>query len=154
MDEANNLIGTAEIKGKDTNLKIKSWLSRLRAWWSDDETPWCGTFVAHCLQINGYPIVKEWYRAKSWLEYGVRLDAPCYGCLVIFNRTGGGHVGFCVGRDNRGRLLVLGGNQGDKVSIAPFEMSRVSGYRMPVGVLSRMPLPLVASSAASSTNEA
>ena len=33
-----------------------------------------------------------------------------------------------VGQDKQGNLLVLGGNQGNKVSIAKFPRSRVTAY--------------------------
>ena len=78
------------------------------------------------------------------------------GCIAVFERKGGGHVGFVVGTDERGRLMVLGGNQGDAVTIAPFDKSRVLGYRYPQGekVLAGS-LPLLASNGTpSSQNEA
>ena len=51
-------------------------------------------------------------RAKEYAFAGKRLTKPAYGCLVVFTRQGGGHVGFVVGKDKAGNLLVLGGNQG------------------------------------------
>jgi uncharacterized protein (TIGR02594 family) len=154
MSEARKHIGLKEIKGTGTNMTIKSWLSNLRAWWSDDETPWCGTFVASCMKAAGYPLPKHWYRAKDWLNWGVDIGSACFGCIVVFDRRGGGHVGFVVGKDKQGRLMILGGNQGDAVSVAPFDTARVIGYRMPVGVMSRITLPLMVSADLSSTNEA
>jgi uncharacterized protein (TIGR02594 family) len=134
---------------------IVSWLAKLGAWWRDDETPYCGAFVAGVLVDAGLPVVREWYRARSWAAYGEGLVLPTYGCLVVFERTGGGHVGFVVGEDERGRLMVLGGNQGDSVSIAPFDRSRVIAYRWPKGEPSFGPVPRLASNGqASSRNEA
>jgi len=40
-----------------------------------------------------------------------------------------GHVGFFAGWGTDGRIMILGGNQGDTVSIAPFDVSRVLGIR-------------------------
>lgn len=154
MAEAIKHNGVREIKGVGTNLAIAAWLSYLRAWWKDDETPWCGVFVAYCLKTCGYPLPKHWYRALDWLNWGVTITEPCYGCIVVLNRAGGGHVAFCVGVDERGRLLLYGGNQSDAVNVQPFERSRVAGYRMPPGTWSRPSLPIVASNAASSINEA
>ena len=153
LTEARKHIGLKEVKGVQTNLKIKSWLSNLRAWWSDDETAWCGTFVAHCIKTAGYPLPKHWYRAKDWLNWGIEISAPCLGCVVVFERIGGGHVGFVVGKDNTGRLMVLGGNQGDAVTVVPFQASRVAGYRMPVGTFSRGALPTFTTNEKSSSNE-
>lgn len=156
IDEAKKHIGLREIKGIDTNLTIKKWLSNLRAWWSDDETPWCGVFVAHCMKSAGYELPKHWYRAKDWMNWGVKSDTPYFGCVVIFERSGGGHVGFVVGKDKSGRLMVLGGNQNNMVSIAPFNIKErpPSGYRMPLGALKYEKLPIISTTLNSSSNEA
>lgn len=129
--EARKHIGLAEVAGKAHQPVIVRWLAELKAWWRDDETPWCGVFVAHCCRVAGRDLPKHWYRAKDWLNVGRRLDAPAYGCIVVFERKGGGHVGFVVGQDARGNLLVLGGNQGNRVSVAAFPRSRVAGYVWP-----------------------
>ena len=77
------------------------------------------------------------------------------GAIVVFQRAGGGHVGFLVGRDERGRLMILGGNQANAVTIAPFDPERVLGYRWPWSVEPDGRLPLVASNGAPvSRNEA
>lgn len=129
--EARKHIGLAEIPGKRHNGVISGWLRALKAWWDDDETPWCGTFVAHCCRAAGRDLPQHWYRAKAWADAGTRLPRPAYGCIAVFERAGGGHVGFVVGQDGAGNLLVLGGNQGNKVSIAAFERSRAIAYVWP-----------------------
>lgn len=135
--EARRHHGVAEVPGPKNSPVIQSWLHKLRAWWVDDETPWCGVFVAACMDTVGIKLPKLWMRAKSWAEWGTRLSAPVPGCVVVLERQGGGHVGFVVGRSAKGDLMVLGGNQGNRVSIAPFERSRVVAYVWPPGV----PLP-------------
>lgn len=129
--EAQRHIGLKEIKGAKHNSFIILWLKTLKAWWFDDETPWCGTFVAHCMKEAQCQLPKYWMRAKDWLNWGQELDKPCVGCIVVFEREGGGHVGFVVGRDINNNLMVLGGNQGDAVKISPFDTKRVLGYRWP-----------------------
>jgi len=152
--EALNCIGTTEIKGLKHNSKILGWLQSLRAWWSDDETPWCGTFAAHCIKTAGLSLPKHWYRAKDWLNWGAPISVPAHGCIVVFDRKGGGHVGFVVGKDKLGNLLVLGGNQGDAVNIRAFPITRVSGYRWPKELPVPKPVKLAVGSAAISVNEA
>lgn len=144
--EAKRHIGVAEIPGAQTSGAIAGWLHALRAWWNDDETPWCGVFVAYVFRILGIAIPKHWMRARAWLDWGEPLPAPQYGCVVIFERPGGGgHVGFVVGLTPKGRVMVLGGNQGNRVSIAPFNPARALGYRMPPGApLGRIPMPIIA----------
>lgn len=119
--------------------------------------PWCGGAVASWMQSQGIKYPKDYYRAMSWLDWGIEIDRPEPGAVAVFRRQGGGHVALVVGQDQRGRILCLGGNQGDAVSIAPFDPSRVVGYRWPLefpGSLNYRGLPVYASAAASSTNEA
>lgn len=155
IDIARKHIGLKEVPGSANNATIVKWLIELNAWWRSDLTPWCGTFCAACLKEAGITPPKAFYRAKAYLDWGMPLAVPTYGCIVVFTRTGGGHVGFVVGKDEKNRLLVLGGNQGDAVSVAPFDMSRVAGYRWPPGVqLERLELPVIKTSAKSSSREA
>lgn len=156
LTEARRHEGVTEIKGPKHNGTILGWLSSLRAWWKEDETPWCGVFVANCINVCGVPLPKYWMRAKDWLGRGVSVAAPCVGAVVVFTRDGGGHVGFVVGKDARGNLMVLGGNQGDAVNIKPFAVSRAAGYRWPSAYPSagRFNLPVLDSDGKLSENEA
>lgn len=155
---AYHYIGTAEIPGPRHNPLIQRWLVALRAWWDDDETPWCGTFVAACLQASGISLPQHWYRARAWLDWGAPLAAPALGALAVFERgPHQGHVGFVAGRHPAGWLMILGGNQGNRVSVAPFAPERLLGYRWPAGEPLRelyTALPAIDSSAALSINEA
>jgi len=154
--EARTHIGLREVPGPKNNGAILGWLRKLWAWWSDDSTPWGGTFAAMCVADAGLTPPKDWYRATAWLSLPVSLQRPAYGCIVVFTRQGGGHVGFVVGKDRNGNLMVLGGNQGDAVSIRPFPVSRVTGYRWPSAYPSsgRFALPLLDSDGRLSENEA
>lgn len=134
LTEARRHLGVAEVPGPEHSSVIQSWLYKLRAWWIDDETPWCGVFVAACMDATGIPLPKNWMRAKAWAEWGSRLSAPVPGCIVVFERQGGGHVGFVVAKTANGNLMVIGGNQGNRVSIAPFDRTRAVAYVWPPGV--------------------
>lgn len=152
---ARQFLGLKEIPGTEHNPVIVQWLIQLRAWWRNDESPWCGVYVGAVFANCGYPIAKHWYRARDWLNWGVSLSFPVVGCVVVFQRGGGGHVGFVVGEDQNGNVVTLGGNQGNRVSIAPFERSRVLGYRWPARTVIRIAkLPLIESGARVSVNEA
>lgn len=151
-------IGLRELPGAPTEPRIAAWLKRLGAWWSDDATPWCGVAVAAWMQQAGVALPKHWYRARGWLEWGIELNAPTVGCVVVFERAGGGHVGLIVGRTAQHYLLVLGGNQGDAVNVREFNPLRAIGYRWPSDRLSMLPappfLPLLESAGVVSNNEA
>lgn len=158
--EARKHIGLREIPGKQNNATIVNWLIKLGAWWRDDATPWCGVFVAHCCKVTGRDLPRHWYRASAWDDAGRRLGKPAYGCLVTFTRTGGGHVGFVVGKDPAGNLMVLGGNQADAVNIKPFARSRATAFVWPdIGGQKRSPpdgfdtLPTLTSDGRVSTRE-
>ena len=112
----------------------------------------CAAFVGAMLERSGIQS-SRFESAKSYLSWGEYLAKPIYGCVVIFSRDGGGHVGFVVGKTDNGDLLVLGGNQSDAVNIKAFSTERVSGYRWPKDV----PItgyPLTVGSAERSTSEA
>ena len=144
LEEASCNLGVKEIPGPLHNEKISMWLHKLNAWWIDDETPWCGVFVAHCIQSAGWlALPKYWMRAKAWAEWGVPLKTPSYGCIVVFNRKGGGHVGFVVGKKDNGNLFVLGGNQNNEVNIKEFNTENVIAYRLPYGRVPVYPLPVL-----------
>ncbi len=155
LQYARKFLDLREIPGSEDNPVIVDWLIKLRAWWRDDDTPWCGVYVAHCFAAFGLAIPVHWYRAKGWLDWGRIVDFPAVGSVVVFERKGGGHVGFVVGRDADGHLMVLGGNQGNKVSIAPFDLERVLGYRWPPDkiFIATPTLPLLNSNGQLSSNE-
>ena len=119
--EARKYVGLREIKGSKHNPIIISWLDNLKAWWSEDESAWCGTFVAHCLAESRITYPKHWYRALDYLNYGTRLIQPAYGCVAVKTRKGGGHVCFVVGQTKEGKLVCLGGNQNDMVCFALYD---------------------------------
>lgn len=150
-------IGNSETLGPNDSPFIRSMLERLSALWLRGQ-PWCGGAVANWISQCGLGLPKNWFRAKAWLEWGVILSGPCVGAVVVFERERGGHVGFVVGRDTRGRLLVLGGNQGDMVKVSPFDVGRAVGYRWPEGInhpaVGWSELPVLAATGPVSTNEA
>lgn len=148
------LIGTTEIKGGKHNPEIlQMWKGIKRGGIKDDETPWCAAFVGAMLERSNIRSTR-FESAKSYLDWGVPLDVPVYGCVAVFTRVGGGHVGFVVGQTESGDLLILGGNQGDAVNIKAFKSDRVSGYRWHsgFGAIPKMMLPI--GSAQLSQNEA
>ena len=128
---ARALIGVREVPGPKHSSVILSWIKVLSGWFRDDETPWCGTFVAYCIREAGLVPVKNWYRARAWIGWG-KPCMPCLGAIGVFSREGGGHVGLLVGQTrDRQWLLVLGGNQGNAVSIMALSKDRLIAARWP-----------------------
>lgn len=172
VQTARSYIGQKEIKGAKHNpIVLELWASAFKAKnqavpavFKNDETPWCGAFVAFVMAKAGlsHHIPKSFPLARSWATAGSKLNNPAYGCVVVFWRGNpkgaSGHVGFVVGRDKAGNLMVLGGNQSDAVNIKPFSRSRVLGYRwcgtQSMPATHRFALPVLASNGKVSTNEA
>ena len=150
--EARKNLGVKETKGGvHTSEVLKYWQDIKRGGIKDDETPWCAAFVGAMLERVGVKSTR-FESAKSYLDWGQLLALPVVGCIVIFTREGGGHVGFVVGRDTKGNLLVLGGNQGDEVNIRSFPVSRVTGYRWPIDrPIPKEPLPTLSAAQLSKT---
>ena len=141
IKEARKYLGMSEHTAQG-NARIREWLnSNGNGSWLKVTDSWCGTFIAHCLKTSGMQVTKKdkaspneypknWFRA---LEYatkgGVKLKSPCYGCVAVKSRKGGGHVTFVVGRDTRtGKLVCLGGNQGDSVNFTLYNDSDFSDF--------------------------
>ncbi len=144
--EGLKFVGLKEIPGKQNNSTIVNWVRALKGWWAEDETPWCGTFVGHCIEAAGLTPPKNWFRAKSWSDYGLKISKEGtipFGSICVKSRVGGGHVFFAVARSADGRTIFgLGGNQGNMVSIVPFSLEEIDTVIWPDMSAVRVPLPV------------
>lgn len=99
---------------------------------TDDEVPWCAAFVGAMLERAGETSTRS-LRARSYLEWGVALEAFQLGAIAIFSRgddPAAGHVGFLVG-ETAASYLILGGNQSDSVSVTAFPKEKLLDLRQP-----------------------
>lgn len=128
INEALKLYGTTEKVGPTSNPTIMDWSKEVEVPYADDSVPWCGLFAAVVVQRAGkaFPTGPLW--ARNWAKYGTRSDDPGLGDVLVFARGTGGHVGFYVGQDDTA-FHVLGGNQGDKVSIVRIGKDRLIAAR-------------------------
>lgn len=134
-------IGVHETPGAPATARIVEYDSctSLRA--TSDEVPWCSSFVCWCLERAGLRSTLS-AAARSWLKWGVPCEAKV-GAVVVFSRgsnPAAGHVAIVNKLPEQGYVEVVGGNQGDKVSIARFPVSRVLGYRWPADVPTTIPI--------------
>lgn len=130
LELARKEIGTKEISGSKHNSRILEYHSATKLKATEDEVPWCSSFVSWCLEQSGIESTKNAW-ARSYLSWGQEIKTPAIGCIVVFSRgQGSGHVAFYLG-ESGSEIQCLGGNQGDKVCIASYPKSRVLGYRLP-----------------------
>lgn len=122
-------IGVKEISGKKHNPRIVWYASFTSLKATDDETPWCSAFMCAMAFLAGLPSTKS-AAAKSWLTYGLPGDGS-QGDIAIFKRSGGHHVAFVNKAFQKGDKVVnvLGGNQGNCVSIMDYKVENLLGFR-------------------------
>jgi uncharacterized protein (TIGR02594 family) len=131
-----NLIGieresTGRFAEGHDNPTIIDWAKEeggeIAAEYTHDSIPWCALFANHCLTLAGLKGTGTLWAldfAGKWPC--TKLLGPAVGAFAPMVRSGGGHIIQIVGRDKQGRIMGLGGNQSDKVSIEPFPMSRLN----------------------------
>ena len=136
MTEAHSLIGTREVPGAGNNPVIMSWGNKLGARvlgiaYGADSVPWCGLFAAHCVTQAGLKPPSIAIRAKAWASWGEGLSLvatrPPLGAVAVFSRDGGGHIGFVDSVNRDGSFNILGGNQGDAVSLRRLRGTHIQG---------------------------
>lgn len=143
IEVARSLIGQREIPGPRHNSWIATGWARLGArWFNDDETPWCGFFVAHCLEAAGmpYPGRGEFARALAWSSYGRGLQRAAVGAIGVKKRRGGGHVFFIIGETPDKRFFkVIEGNANNMVRIGDVLKADVIAIRWPPADMIELP---------------
>jgi len=94
----------------------------------NDDTAWCAGYAGAMLKKAGAKYLKT-LLSRAYVNYGqkIPLDDPTQwrmNDIVIFQRPGGGHIGFVKAVDPVGKkLLIVGGNQGDNLTQAVFKFS-------------------------------
>ena len=132
-DIAQRFIGTKEVPGTGDNAAIVAMLRLDGDWPKNDEVPWCSAFVNYIAWLLRLPRSKS-LAARSWLGVGLPIhlsDAMPFYDVVVLSRDGdpdSGHVGFFSSLLDQ-KVYLLGGNQGNQVSVAPFDVQRVLGVR-------------------------
>jgi len=139
-DIANRFIGMSEVKGSASNPGILAMLKLDGDWPEDDAVPWCSAALNYWAWLLRLPRSKS-LRARSWLAVGRAIadaEARVGFDVVILKQhiddpdahslDARGHVGLYSGGFAQ-TIHVLGGNQGDRVSVAPFPFERVLGIR-------------------------
>jgi uncharacterized protein (TIGR02594 family) len=132
-----------EVVGAADNPRIAEYLKTTNLGHPDnknDETAWCSAFVSFCVESAGLKGTKS-ALARSWLQFGKKIDKPVRGCIAVFARPEAGsrqgHVGFYLG-GSAPHITILAGNSGahsNAVTIAVHNKPLL-GFRLPEGGLS------------------
>jgi len=155
---AQRFVGIREVAGPVSNAHILAMLRLDNTWVEGDEVAWCSAFVNYIAWLLRLPRSKS-LAARSWLGVGMPISLeqarPGFDVVVLKRGVGeqpgpevmaaSGHVGFFAGVEgthlsasingvplnnpDARRVLLLAGNQGDQVSVAPFPVARVLGVR-------------------------
>jgi uncharacterized protein (TIGR02594 family) len=126
-------LGQREVGGSADNARIRSFFREVGQPASlHDEVAWCAAFVGACLERAGHASTRS-LMARSYLRWGEKLDEGRFGAIAVLSRgsdPAAGHVGFLIG-EIEAHLILLGGNQGDAVSVAAYPKARLLGFRWP-----------------------
>lgn len=150
------LLGVQEIAGIKSNKTIIAWRDEINqavgvnphatavTGYSNDDIPWCGLFEGYVDLKAGKQMVEGPLWARNWAKFGVPVAArskgvlhfepgmeACLGDTVVLQREGGGGHVFKYICENKTHIWGIGGNQGNKVSIAPFKKSLIIAIRRP-----------------------
>jgi uncharacterized protein (TIGR02594 family) len=120
-----------------------------------NDHPWCAAFVNWCLMQAGVAIENPTFadnvaskgRAHGFLEIRgergpdngmsmvrnprfVTLDEPVFGSIaMVTSREGHGHhVGFTYSRPESGSVVLLGGNQSDRIMFQSYRIGAAKGH--------------------------
>jgi uncharacterized protein (TIGR02594 family) len=93
---------------------------------------WCADFMNFVLRKAGGKGTQS-RAARSFLDYGKKLDGPRVGAIAIMYRKGSnnGHVGVVRGTDGQGNPIIVSGNHGPTVTQSVYPAAKVMAYVMP-----------------------
>lgn len=86
---------------------------------------WCGCWLKRHYGLKD----RKLWRARAWLKVGRRVSGPKVGAVAIYARgRTGGHVGIVTRVIGPGRIVLLSGNDGNRVRERERSTRGVLGY--------------------------
>ncbi|WP_079242741.1 TIGR02594 family protein [Chryseobacterium indologenes] len=137
-EEAKNLVETGTNKEIQKFFDGTPYENAMKNGTENETTiAWCAAFVNWIMKHYGYEGVTtdkgyDAVRALKWATWaeGKDLKRPVYGAIAVKTRTGGGHVGFVAGKKGN-KVVILGGNQSQKLYCVAYEISDYYAYVVP-----------------------
>lgn len=140
---AQRFVGVSEVPGSMDNPLVLAMLRLDFNWPTSDEVPWCSGFCNFVCWLLNLPRSHS-LLARSWLSVGTPIDIeearPAFDVVVLsrgdgpqpgpLNHTAPGHVGFFSELNpENDQVMLLSGNQNNKVSYSYYPADRVLGVR-------------------------
>lgn len=133
LTEAWRELGTREAAGSGDNQRILQYFREVgHPDITHDATAWCAAFAGACLSRAGEASTGS-LLARSYAGWGDDAAGERLGAVVVLKRGSdptAGHVGFLVGA-TEDEVILIGGNQGNAVSVAAFARGDVIAMRWP-----------------------
>lgn len=155
LEDARLELGQAEVPGPGSNPRIEAYRKMAHVALDGDDgfVPWCAIFVNAMLENAGiYGTRSGLARSFTQSPHFMQLTGPALGAVTVWGRgepdKGFGHCGFYVGETKMGEIASLGGNQGDKVSIALFPRQKPAFWLIGFFWPMRLLMPAIAPVAA------
>jgi len=155
MDRANNgaqrapdaLQLAAQQLGMDENAQraaLQSYMADGGVNLDPSVAAWCAAYINSTMEQAGQPTTGS-NMARSFENWGQPVDTPQRGDVVTFERgapgSGFGHVGMVNAVGPNGQIDLLGGNQGDSVSIQSRNAGDATAIRRGFGGGAVGPMP-------------
>lgn len=123
-------LGVAEIPGKKSRPRIVEYYAAAGSDVTDDAVAWCSAFMNWVFAQCGIRGTKN-LAARSWVTWG-KPTKPEPGAVVIFPRGQGwqGHVAM-VEKVVGDSIVIIGGNQSNRVSRETRKISSAIAFRKP-----------------------
>lgn len=146
-------LGEREVAGRGHNPRIVEYHASTELSATADEVPWCSSFVNWVMAKNEIAGTNS-AMARSWTRWGTACE-PQVGCVVVLRRGSNlneGHVGFLLEWTDES-VTLLGGNQGNSVSVCAYPRAHVVAFRKYKSLTSSTTLAATAAAAAATVVE-
>lgn len=91
---------------------------------------WCAWWLRRHLNIPRTAFKPyEYNLARAFVSIGSPAPMGCTGCIAVFSRGKGGHVGIVESWDANGNPVLLSGNVNGRVQVAVHQKSRLIALR-------------------------
>jgi len=135
LSVARAFVGIRETPGPVSTAVILQWAKDIGAppWYHDDDQAWCAVWMNRLCMAMQWPLSGTGFallRALSFETWGRSLSEPTLGCVMVFLRPEGAHVALYLG-ETPTHYVVLGGNQGNAVSVTSIAKDRLAFMRWP-----------------------